>query len=229
MAINGIDSEGAFAFLNKGTNTVAEEGDSGQLAMEDFMSLMTTQLKNQDPLKPMESGDFLGQIAAFGTVSGIGDLQTSFNGFANSMQSDQALQGSSLVGRSVLVPSSIGTMTAEDGLKGQINVVEPVSDLKVQIYNEAGSPIRTLEMGSAAGYTNFSWDGFSDKGEAMPPGVYQFKATGTVSGENTAFGTATVAKVESILVGSGNQGLTMNLAGIGSVPFSEAQEILGGA
>jgi flagellar basal-body rod modification protein FlgD len=225
MAINGIDNEGAYAFLNKGTNAAAEEKNAGSLAMEDFMSLMTTQLKNQDPLKPMESGDFLGQIAAFGTVSGIGDLQTSFDGFAKSMQSDQALQGSTLVGRSVLVPSSIGNMTAENGMKGQINVTEPVTDLKVQIYSENGVAVRTIEMGSADGYTNFTWDGLSSNGEALTPGVYQFKATGTVGDTNTALATATVAKVESVLVGSGGQGLTLNLGGIGSVPFSETQEI----
>lgn len=225
MAISSVDSSNPYAFLNSVTTDSSTEEDTGALAMEDFMSLMTTQLQNQDPLKPMESGDFLGQIAAFGTVSGIGDLQTSFDSFAKSMQSDQALQGSSLVGRSVLVPSSIGNLTAEDGLKGQINVAEPVTDLKVQIYNESGVAVRTIEMGSADGYTNFSWDGLSDSGEALSPGVYQFKATGTVSGENTAFATATVAKVDSVLVGSGGQGLTLNLGGIGSVPFSEAQEI----
>jgi flagellar basal-body rod modification protein FlgD len=225
MAINGIDSEGAYAFLNKGTKDTSVEKNAGTLAMEDFMSLMTTQLKNQDPLKPMESGDFLGQIASFGTVSGIGDLQKSFESFAKSMQSDQALQGSALVGRSVLVPSSIGNMTAENGMKGQINVAEPVTDLKVQIYSENGVPVRTIEMGAADGYTNFTWDGLSDSGEALTPGVYQFKASGTVNEANTAFATATVAKVDSVLVGSGGQGLVLNLGGIGSVPFSEAQEI----
>ena len=226
MAISGVGSNPYEALGLTGSKDVKEDEDAGSLAMEDFMSLMTTQLQNQDPMKPMESGDFLGQIAAFGTVSGIGDLQTSFDGFASSMQSDQALQGSSLVGRSVLVPSSIGTMTAEEGMKGQINVAEPVTDLQVEIYSESGALVRSIEMGSASGYTNFAWDGFDGNGQAMPAGVYQFKATGTASGENTAFATATVAKVDSVLVGSGNQGLTMNLAGIGSVPFSEAQEII---
>lgn len=61
---------------------------------------------------------------------------------------------------------------------------------------------------------------------ALAPGTYQFKATGTVDGENRAFATATVAKVESVLVGGANSGLIMNLAGIGAVPFSEAQEII---
>jgi len=227
MAIDGIGSN---PFESLGLSTareVQQESDEGKLLMEDYLSLMTSQLKNQDPLSPMDNGDFLGQIAQFATVSGIGDLNTSFSDFSKSMQSDQALQGSALVGHSVLVPSSIGTMTAADGLKGQINVVEPVSDLKVQIYSETGTLVKTIEMGSAAGYTNFTWNGFDDNDQALAPGVYQFKATGTLGGDNVAFATATVAKVESVLVGgSGSQGLIMNLAGIGSVPFSEAQEII---
>jgi len=224
MAISGIDNSGAYAFLNA-SSAEKEVKDDGELATADYLSLMTAQLKNQDPMEPMDNGDFLGQIAQFATVSGIGDLNDSFSGFSQSMQSDQALQGSTLVGRSVLVPSSIGTMTAEDGLKGQVNVAEPVTNLKLQIFNENGVSVRTIEMGSAAGYTNFTWDGFDDNGVAQTPGVYQFKATGSVNGDNTAFATATVAKVESVLVGGGSQGLIMNLGGIGSVPFSEAQEI----
>lgn len=227
MAIDGLNNN-PYAFLN-GTASESQnkkDKDSGSLAMEDFMSLMTTQLMNQDPLKPMESGDFLGQIASFGTVTGIADLQNSFSDFARAMQSDQALQGSALVGRSVLVPSSIGYMSADTGLRGQINVAEPVTDLKLQIYSESGVKVRNIEMGSAVGYSNFSWDGFNDDGQAMPEGPYQFQATGTVNGKNTAFATATIARVDSVLVGSGGSGLTINLAGIGSVPFREVQEII---
>jgi len=226
MAISGV-SDNSYSFLNtRAQKAETETKEQGALLADDYLSLMTTQLQNQDPLKPMDNGDFLGQIAQFATVSGIGDLNSSFDSFAKTMQSDQALQGSALVGHSVLVPSSIGTMTADDGLKGQINVAEPVTDLKVQIYTETGALVRAIDMGTAAGYTNFSWDGFDDDGEALAPGTYQFKATGTVDGENSAFATATVAKVESVLVGGANQGLIMNLAGIGAVPFSEAQEII---
>ncbi len=228
MAISSV-SDNPYSFLNTGSSTSSTdetEADSGQLAMEDFMTLMTTQLQNQDPLAPMDNGEFLSQIASFGTVSGIEGLQTSFESFASSMQSNQALQGSSLVGRSVLVESSIGNMTAEDGLTGQVNVSDTVTNLKLQIYDEDGVLVKTMDMGPASGYTNFAWDGVNDDGEVEDPGVYQFLATGIVDGTTTAFGTATVAKVDSVLVGSGTNGLTMNLAGIGSVPFSDAQEII---
>ena len=82
----------------------AREGDLGQ---EDFLHLMLTQLKNQDPFKPMESGEFLGQLAQFGTVQGLAGLQTSFDSLSSSLVSNQALQASSLVGRSALARAAL--------------------------------------------------------------------------------------------------------------------------
>ena len=142
------------------------------------------------------------------------------------MQSDQALRGSALVGRSVLVSSSIANLTSKDGITGQINVAEPVLDLKVLISTETGVRVRMLAIGPASGDTHFTWDGSDDDGQVVPAGVYQYKASGTAVGDNTVFATATLAKVDSVVVGNGNQGLTVNLAGIGSVPFSEVQEII---
>lgn len=225
MAVDGVNNN-PYAFLNSNQASSANETakqDTGTLAMEQFMSLMTTQLKNQDPLKPMENGDFLGQIASFAQVSGINELKDSFNSFTSSMKSDQALQGSSLVGRYVMVPSSIGMLSTE-GMLGKINVDEPVSDLKVSIYSEAGELVRTINVGGASGETPLVWDGIDNNGDAMPTGVYQFKATGTVDGQNTVFNTSVVAGVQSVLVGANE--LTVNLAGIGSVPFSDVSEII---
>src|SRR5690606_16205255 len=69
-----------------------------RLGQEEFLELMVTQLRNQDPFKPMESGDFLGQIAQFGTVSGIGDVQKSLAGVARAFRGAQTRRGASLVG-----------------------------------------------------------------------------------------------------------------------------------
>ena len=142
------------------------------------------------------------------------------------MQSDQALRASALVGHSVLVPSSLAYLGAEGQVRGQVNVVEPAEDLKIEISNDAGIPVRTITIGSAYDYTNFTWDGLDNEGNTLPSGTYQYIASGSVNGENTRFATATVSKVDSVLVGNASQGLTVNLAGIGSVPFSEVQEII---
>ena len=56
----------------------AKTGPRDKVGQDQFLELMITQLKNQDPMKPMDNGQFLSQMAQFGTVSGINDLQKSF-------------------------------------------------------------------------------------------------------------------------------------------------------
>ena len=223
MSIDNINNNN-YSFLNPVTETT-EKKDQGALATEDFLALMTAELQNQDPLKPLENGDFLEQIASFSTVSGIGDLNNSFSNVAQSLQSGQALQASALVGREVSTPSALAEVTTGGGINAKINVDTPVSDLTVQIYNEQGVPIRTISMGSAAGTVDFSWDGRDESGQAVASGLYQYNATGTVGQQRTAFETETIARVDSVVVGSGSQGLTVNLSGIGAVPFSDVKEI----
>ena len=87
-----------------GISSTAKNAASGAgdvLGQSDFLKLMTTQLQNQDPMKPMESGEFFSQIAQFSLVSGVEELQTSFQQVADAMYSTQTLQASAMVGRSV--------------------------------------------------------------------------------------------------------------------------------
>ena len=86
------------------------EKSKDDLDQSEFLKLMLTQIKYQDPLKPMEGGEFLSQLAQFGTVSGIAALQSSFDVFASSLQSNQALQASTMVGRTVLVPGNVAAL-----------------------------------------------------------------------------------------------------------------------
>ena len=103
-----IDSNNIYTQLGLNRTVETEQRDNDQLGQAEFLELMTAQLRFQDPLQPMENGDFLGQMAQFGTVSGINDLNNTFNSMSSSFQSNQALQASTLVGRRVLVPSQSG-------------------------------------------------------------------------------------------------------------------------
>ena len=76
--------------LQAATATPAAANPGAKLGQDAFLKLMTTQLKNQDPFEPMDNGEFLSQIAQFGTVTGIDDLKETFGDFANSMKSNQA-------------------------------------------------------------------------------------------------------------------------------------------
>ena len=89
--------------LSQATGLTAEQSALGQ---EQFLKLMMTQLQNQDPTAPMESTDFLGQLAQFGTVSGIQGLQQQFMDVAEILSSDRALRGAALLEKTALTPTS---------------------------------------------------------------------------------------------------------------------------
>jgi flagellar basal-body rod modification protein FlgD len=109
-----------------------------ELGQDDFLELMVAQLKNQDPMKPMESGEFLGQLAQFGTVNGIRSLQSSSKGLLSTLQSVQALQASNLVGRSVLVKGEAGLWIKEGHLSGMIELPTQATTVQVMVWIPVG-------------------------------------------------------------------------------------------
>jgi flagellar basal-body rod modification protein FlgD len=198
-----------------------------QLGQEEFLKLMTTQLTNQDPRKPMESGDFLAQIAQFSTVSGIKELQDSFARFADSVRSDQGLQAANLVGRSVLVAADKGLLAAGGNLDGEIQVSGPASAVTVDILDSNGQLVKKIELGpQAEGNVAFNWDGSTIDGGYANPGTYKIQANAVIDGTNTGLASMIRSHVESVTLGRGGSGIILNVAGTGPVRFSEVQEIL---
>lgn len=164
--------------------TLPEAKKDTKLGQEAFLKLMTTQLVNQDPFKPMESGEFLGQIAQFSTVSGIGDLNESFSTFAGSLASNQALQASTLVGRSVVTATGLGNLPENKPFSGVIELTGNATDLNVEILDASGQVIKQLNMGSQGqGLVPFIWDGVKDNGSKASPGEYRIRAMAEISGE----------------------------------------------
>jgi len=117
--------------LNISRRPQASGGD--KIGQEGFLTLMTAQMNNQDPTKPMESGEFFAQIAQFSTVAGIQDLQNSFSQVATALQSNQALQASTMVGRTVMIPSGEAVFNGEDPVVGKVGVPDATNQLLISV------------------------------------------------------------------------------------------------
>lgn len=195
-----------------------------ELGQQEFLKLMTTQLQHQDPFKPMESGEFLGQIAQFSTVSGIQGMQESLAGLSTALTSNQTLQAASLVGHGVMVPGESGYLFQEGGLAG-VAELPGSGDLSVEITDASGQVVRRIDLGTQpAGAASFAWDGLDESGQRMGEGVYGVKATLNAGGANTSVSTQVMGLVNSVSLGSG--GLTLNLFGMDPVALTEVREIL---
>lgn len=222
--MNNVQSSNPYEALGL-TQPIATRAPTNKLGQQEFLKLMTTQLRNQDPLKPLESSEFLGQIAQFSTVSGIQDLQASFSQLANSLQANQTLQAAALIGRNVLVPSAIGALAAGGSLNGVVGLPASTTQLNVSIYDSNGQLVRRLDLGAQqGGVVQFSWDGLRDDGQAASPGRYAVKAEALLDGKSTALGTLVQARVESVALGT--EGLVINLTGLGTVTLADIEQIL---
>ena len=134
--------------LSRPTATPAQSQSQGKLNQEAFLELMIAQFQNQDPFKPMENGDFLGQMAQFGTVSGIEELNQSFSTIAGSLYSDQALQASGLIDRTVLVSSDAGLLPGQGSLSGAVDLATSSGSLAVQVTDANGELVRRMDLGT---------------------------------------------------------------------------------
>lgn len=212
-------------FENLGLALNPSVSKSSKLGQEQFLELMVAQLKNQDPTKPLQSGEFLGQLAQFGTVNGIQELQASFGEMSTALRSNQALMASGLVGRTVLAPGGVGTLPAGGSLAGSMSLASSASNVVVTINDAAGQLVKRIDLGSQkAGEVSFSWNGMTDNGTAAAPGRYAIKAQAFSGTESYAVDTFVLSRVDSVSLG-GSQGLMLNLSGLGAVPVTDVKQI----
>jgi len=227
MVINGTNAAG-----NTGTGTGSTTGtgainDATTLGGTNFLTLMLAQLKNQDPTSPVDSNTFLTQLAQLSEVQGITQLNTSFSTLSSSLSPSQALQASSLLGHKVLVTSTTANLAANGTVTGAVRVPQTTSQVLLDVKDSSGVLVRQINLGAqSTGLTSFSWDGKAGDGSAAPAGTYTLSAqyAGATSG-GTAATTMVNGTVDSVSMGAGSTGLTLNVTGLGSVPFSSVQQI----
>lgn len=195
------------------------------LGQEQFLMLMVAQLRNQDPFKPLESGEFLGQLAQFGTVSGIQDLQDSFQTLSGSLLSNQALQAAGLVGLSVFVPAQEAWLPPEGEVSGAVLNPDGARDITVGIYDFAGRLVRTVQADGDAARAGFHWDGLDANGERAAPGFYELRAMGNVGGEVIALEPMVRGQVESVSIDRYSGALSLTVTGLGVVDLSKVRQI----
>ncbi|AKA82128.1 MULTISPECIES: flagellar hook assembly protein FlgD [Pseudomonas] len=198
------------------------------LGKDAFLQLLVTQLKNQNPLSPQDNGAFVAQLAQFSSLEGINTLNDSVNNISSNFSSSQALQASSLVGRSIIIQTDKAMVDTSKSMNGSVEVPSAVGNVSVKITDKDGNVVRTVDMGAqSAGSQSFIWDGKNEKGEIAPAGTYTFNAsTKNDKGDAVALATSLPATVTSVTLSKTGGEMLLNLAGgMGSVKLSQIQTI----
>ena len=188
-----------------------------------FLKLLVTQMKNQDPLNPLDNAQVTSQMAQLSTVTGIEKLNTALQAMSSSFASSQSLQAAGMIGRSVLAPGS-SLQLLNGAAVGGYALSQPVDKAVVTIKDAAGNVLHSKNMGpQQAGNIMFQWDGVTDSGAAAPNGAYTFEVSALQGGQKVTADRLALGKVGSVSLDAA--GVMLNTDMLGSVDVTKVKQI----
>jgi len=207
------DSTGVSGSTVGATNAIKAQEDR-------FLKLLVAQMKNQDPLNPLDNAQVTSQMAQLSTVTGIEKLNATLAAFTKS----QSFDAVGMIGHYVVVPGSALALSGGVGTAG-VELPADADSVKVSIYDEDKKLVRQLDLGAQeAGPLMFAWDGRNDAGTALADGVFSFAVTATAEGKSVSPVGLTVGLVKSVLMDA--SGAALSVQDVGEVDLGDIRQVL---
>ena len=184
MATSGMSGIRTYdpAAANKPKDTNPNTGTSAADQTQNFLKLLIAQIKNQDPMSPMDASTMTAQMSQLNMVSSMGTMNTSMQAMLSQMQSANFMNQAALIGHSPMVAGSSINYSGGEVMLGA-NLANPLQGVVATIKDASGNVVGTADLGNLnSGMTNFVFDGVDANGAAMPNGIYRVE----ISGKNNA-------------------------------------------
>jgi len=218
-----VSSATAAATASAGSAAASIAGGTVDQAQDRFLTLLVSQLKNQDPLNPLDNAQITSQLAQLSTVTGINKLNDTMAAMSASADARQYLQAAGLVGHDVVVDGNALALNGGEG-QGAFDLAADAEHVTVSIADATGRTVRTIDLGAqTAGLTGFHWDGRDDTGAVQNDGKYTISVTATSSGNAITATPHAVARVAGVVPGA--NGGQLQLDNLGKVDLSAIQLI----
>lgn len=222
-ATQSTDTAALFASLNASSSSAGKTSTADE-TQDRFLKLLVTQMKNQDPLNPMDNAEVTSQMAQLSTVTGIDKLNATLQALSDSMMGSQSIQAaSSMIGRGVLVPGNGVDLSVGSGYGG-IDLAQSVDKIDIAIYDQAGALVRNMELGAQpVGLVNWQWDGRSDSGVSMADGSYSFTVNAVQAGKAVDAAALQFGMVNSVT--QDKQGVSLQVGQLDGVALSQIRQV----
>ena len=169
------------------------------MGQTEFLTLFTTQLKNQDPLDPVKNEAFVAQLAQFSQLEATTAMRNSMDGLVSSLSNQRIFNATSLIGKTIAVPDGPVEVTDTTVSQGIINLPTGADGMKVDVYNSKGSVVRSFIMGAQTpGDTTIAWDGMDNAGNPVANGTYRYVVTANSKGNQSTPTVSTYAAVQGV-------------------------------
>lgn len=202
---------------NRGPKSATQE------AQDKFMTLLVTQMKNQDPLNPLDNAQITSQLAQLSTVTGIDKLNETMTAMSGNFKNSQNLQAASMIGHGVVVPGSNVELKDGKSVLG-FDLPQAADKIQVKIRDESGALVKTLNFSNmTAGFNTISWDGKNESGTAAANGNYNFEVNASAADAKLTVTPMSFGLVSSVSFGS--QGTMLSISNAGDVLMSDVKQI----
>ncbi|MCE9642309.1 MAG: flagellar biosynthesis protein FlgD [Betaproteobacteria bacterium] len=206
-------------------STLAASATTSTEIQDRFLRLLITQMKNQDPLNPMDNAQITSQMSQISTVGGIEKLNTTMQSFSSSLLSSQSLQATSLIGHTVYAEGSSLAYNGSAPAGGGVDLAQSVDSLKINVIGPAGNVVRQIDLGARqAGLAAFLWDGRNDGGANAAAGAYSFQVDATSGAQKVPATSLVSGQISSVTLG--RDGVHAIVNGVGDVPLRQINRIM---
>ena len=205
------------------TNSSSAAQPAADDPQDRFLKLLVTQMKNQDPLNPLDNAQVTSQLAQISTVNGIEKLNATMESMASGFTAGQSLQAANMIGHNVLIPGSALQLAQGGGVFG-VNLAQPADQVKVTILDSAGNAVQVMDIGAqAAGSLPLTWDGKTSDGATAPDGNYTVSVSALRGDQQVDAQTLAFGMVQGVTQGS--QGVQLNVGTLGSTGLANVKQI----
>lgn len=221
----GISRYGTTSSTSNSTSTSSSSTGTTDMDMEDFLTLFTAQLQNQDPFDPVDNSEMVSQMAQLSQVSGISDMNTTLSAISDKMSSTSLTDALGYVGKTVLTEGSSAYPSSDGSLSGAVTLSGDATDVTVTIKNSDGDTLKTLDLGEqASGAVAFTWDGTTDSGDAAGDGPFTIEASATGSSGSVTATPLVWSTVASVSLDS-NGSPVLTLPALGQVSLDAVWQV----
>lgn len=208
--------------LSSGSSQTA---NNAQDLQNQFLTLLVTQLQNQDPTNPMDNSQLTTQLAQINTLSGIEKLNTTLGSISGQISAGQSLQTSTLIGHGVMVKGTQILVGSGTSTPFGVELGNASTSTTATIKDASGSVVRTIEIGGlSAGVHTFTWDGKLADGTAAPDGKYSISVAASNGAEQLVAQPLNYALVNG--VSTSNKVTRLDLGTMGTATLDEIRQIL---
>ncbi|MFC2970510.1 flagellar hook assembly protein FlgD [Acidimangrovimonas pyrenivorans] len=199
------------------TSTTASQTSSAAASKQigadynSFLKLLTAQIANQDPLKPMDSTQFVSQLAQLSQVEQTVQSNANLEKISSTLGALASMSDVGLMGRSVTLASDRIELQGGAGHTAY-QLASTAASATARITDAAGNVVRTIPgLGTDGGSRiALDWDGKDDSGKAVADGVYHVTIDAKDSnGDAVSYDTYPTTTVEKVLFGSNGQVLEL--------------------